>query len=249
MELKYLEWNLHAMGGREYTIPGFIADYIKDVDIFVLVEFCASEGFDEFSKNLRDFDLYCSPYTSKGYNQVCIGMRKSLKYNLSSIVSVDVCDVNIPELLQVDVKIGEKEISILGTRIKTQSRTIKNQINFLKSHLAKLDSYICLGDFNARFKFINDNLSCVGDVYGPRTLNGYYSFVQKNGGMVALDWLLTYNVNNVYNGYADAMDSPNATFDWSFVSEENGYGKKSSSDYLGIKGLPDHAILKGMFEI
>lgn len=250
MELKYLEWNLHAMGGIGYTIPNFIPDYLKKVDVFVLVEFCASDGFDSFRKSLKDFDLYCSPYISKGYNQICIGVRKSLNYSLSSIISVDVCDENIPELLQVDIEINEKSISILGVRRKTESDTINNQINFLKSRLSKLNSYICLGDFNARYKFMNDNLSCVGDVYGPRTLNNYYySFVQKNGDKVALDWLLTKNVNRVYNGYPDAANTPNATFDWSFVSGENGYGTKSKLDYIGIRGLPDHAILKGMIEI
>ena len=113
MELKYLEWNLHAMGGIGYTIPSFIPKYIEDVDVFVLVEFCASDGFDAFRKSLKDFDLYCSPYASKGYNQVCIGVRRSLNYSLSSIISVDVCDENSPELLQVDIKINEKSISIL----------------------------------------------------------------------------------------------------------------------------------------
>lgn len=31
------------MGGIGYTIPSFIPKYIEDVDVFVLVEFCASD--------------------------------------------------------------------------------------------------------------------------------------------------------------------------------------------------------------
>ena len=29
MEIKYLEWNLHAMGGRGYEIPKFVVNYLK----------------------------------------------------------------------------------------------------------------------------------------------------------------------------------------------------------------------------
>ncbi len=37
MELKYLEWNVHAMGGIGYEIPAFVSNYINSVDVFVLV--------------------------------------------------------------------------------------------------------------------------------------------------------------------------------------------------------------------
>ena len=49
--------------------------------------------------------------------------------------------------------------------------------------------------------------------------------------------------------YKDVKYSPIATYDWSFLTEENGYLGKTEYDYLGIKGLPDHAILKGMVKI
>ena len=38
MEIKYLEWNLRAMGGTEYKIPAFISKLVNSEDIFVLVE-------------------------------------------------------------------------------------------------------------------------------------------------------------------------------------------------------------------
>ena len=50
MELKYLEWNLHSMGAKEYQIPLFICDYLNEIDIFVLVEFCIGKGWDTFKK-------------------------------------------------------------------------------------------------------------------------------------------------------------------------------------------------------
>ena len=65
MEIKYLEWNLHAMGGIGYEIPSFVSKCINSVDIFALVEFCASNGWEEFKHDLeKEFDLYCSPFVS-----------------------------------------------------------------------------------------------------------------------------------------------------------------------------------------
>ena len=36
-------------------------------------------------------------FVSKGYNQVCIGVRRNLMYKLIAVKTVDVCDVNRPE--------------------------------------------------------------------------------------------------------------------------------------------------------
>lgn len=66
-----------------------------------------------------------------------------------------------------------------------------------------------------------------------------------------MDWALIKikEAKKVYNGYGDSVDSPYATYDWSFVNQENGYGNKTKGDYLNIRGLPDHAILKGMIKL
>lgn len=251
-EIKYLEWNLHAMGGKGYQLPTFIPEYIEKVDIFVLVEFCAANGWQEFRNELeKNFDLYCSPYVSKEYNQVCIGMRKSMGYELLSVVSADVCDVNVPEVLEVDIKIGNKALSIIGTRIKTEAGTKQAQYDYLKKHLGKLDSFLCLGDFNCVYNHLSKQFSSVADigVYGPRITNGYHSFVFKNGDACGLDWLLAKGLDSIYNGYEDSSQSPTATYDWSFITSQNGYKDKTEYDFLGIRGLPDHAILKGMVKI
>lgn len=259
MVLKYLEWNLHAMGGQGYKIPDFVAACVKEkeVDFFVLVEFCVSDGFDNFRRILSDFDLYYSPYAS-GYNQVCIGIRKQLPYRLLSVLTENICDANIPEFLQVDVELGGEALSLMGTRIKTQSHTKAAQFAFLNYHLSTLPRYICLGDFNALSEFIKNHLPAASEnIYGPRTTNGYYSHVitekTKKGDSVAvevaLDWLIAKNVKSIYNGYDDASRSPYATFDWTFVTPNNGYHEKTAHDYLGMRGLPDHAILMGRIEI
>lgn len=260
MEIKYLEWNLHAMGGCSadknfiYKVPDFIAGYLKLVDIFVLVEFrqADKDNWQKFKDDLNDFDLYCSPYVPKGYNQVCIGIRKSLSYELLSVVSCDFRDKCEPEFLKVGIKLDGKEISIIGTRIKTGSER-KPQVEYLKNHLQKIDQFICLGDYNAVYTTLAGEFSMVGDVYGPRTTtNCYYSYVHENDNndnKVGLDWLISKGIENVHNGYSDNKQSPYATYDWSFVTESNGYENKTEKDYLDFDGLPDHAILKGMIEV
>ena len=250
MEIKYLEWNLHAMGGIGYEVPSFVSKCINSVDIFALVEFCASNGWEEFKHDLeKEFDLYCSPFVSKGYNQVCIGVRRNLIYKLIPVKTVDVCDVNRPEFLQVDIEIENKKLSIIGTRIKTKSDTKLIQYNYLKSCFNNIDRFLCLGDFNCVHNTLSEYFSSVAEVYGPRIVNDYHSFVFKDGDRVGLDWLVEKGLDSVYNGYQDVKCSSIATYDWSFLTEENGYLGKTENDYLGIKGLPDHAMLKGMVKI
>lgn len=248
-EIKYIEWNLNARGGINYEIPMFITKYLKEADLFVLVEFCASKGWDRFKDEMKEYDLYCSPYTSVGYNQVCIGIRRDIKYKLISVVTKDICDINIPEFLQINIMMDNKELSIIGTRIKTQSDTKDKQINYLKNYFKNVQRFICLGDFNADYSNLSDKLLPVSDVYGPRVYQGYYSYVHRRGGTSGLDWIVSKNIGAIYNGYIDAEKSPYSTYDWGFVIEENGYGSKKEDDYLNIHGLPDHAILKGMFKI
>lgn len=249
MVLKYLEWNLHAKGGYGYNqIPDFIVRNLEPVDIFVLVEFRQADNWSEFKSNLRDFDLYCSPYVPKGYNQVCVGIRKSLGYKLLSVVSCDVCDMSKPEFLDVGIKLDGKETRIVGTRIKTGGLR-EPQVEYLKKYLEDIERFVCLGDYNAVQTTLTNEFSGIGDVYGPRILNGYYSYVHKNDDKMGLDWLISKGIKKVDNGYPDKAKSPIATYDWSFVTESNGYGNKTVKKYLDIDGLPDHAILKGMIEI
>jgi len=253
MELKYLEWNLHAQGGRDYNIPGFVPEYLKQVDLFVLVEFKIAKGWSDFTEELEsDFDLYCSPYATQEYNQVCIGLRKTAFGEPNAIITADnMCNGNISEYLRVDIPLQGKNLSIIGTRIKTQSGTKNEQYAWLKEQLSGIERYICLGDFNCVSTVLSQTFDGEAVVYGPRISNNYYSYVFEDGEsrFRGLDWALIKGANRVYNGYGDSVDSPYATYDWSFVNQENGYGDKTERDYLNIRGLPDHAILKGMIKL
>ena len=114
--------------------------------------------------------------------------------------------------------------------------------------MKKTDTVLCLGDFNCVYNVLSKTFSGIVDVYGPRVVNGYHSFVFKNRDACGLDWLLAKDLK-VYNGYADKHQTPIATYDWSFINSNNGYGNKTKYDCLNINGLPDHAILKGMFSL
>ena len=155
MEIKYAEWNLNARGGYGYGIPSFIPNYIKDSDIFTLVEFSQGEGWEAFKAQMIDFDLYCSPYSTNGYNQVCIGIRKTLGYKLLMVKTMDICDIEIPEFLHVGIEIDKTILNIVGIRIKTQRGVEIEEVQrgFLKEHLDTIsDSILCLGDFNVTSK-------------------------------------------------------------------------------------------------
>lgn len=256
MEIRYLEWNLNARGNKNYTFPSFVPEYIiqqdknTDIDILVLLEFRNGNNWNVFKETLeKEFDLYISPYVSSNYNQVCIALRRSRNFQIDKIIVEDSFDINIPEFLQIDVHINEKQLSIIGTRIKTQGNSKINQYQFLKTRLTSLNTALCLGDFNCVFNTLKNNMGNGLDVYGPRITNNYYSFVFKDGSRQGLDWAITKGISCVKNPYDDIVESPYATYDWEFIKYKNGYKNKTEKDYLNIEGLPDHAILKGAIDI
>lgn len=74
-------------------------EYLKQVDLFVLVEFKNADGWSAFTKELEsEFDWYCSPYATQEYNQICIGVRKTAFGKSNAIITADnMCNGNIPE--------------------------------------------------------------------------------------------------------------------------------------------------------
>ncbi len=222
-----------------------------------MVEFFASEGWDEFQNALEDdYDLYVSPGPVIGYNQVCIGISKKLNYKYKSVKTLDISDHFKPEFLQVDIELEEKILTIIGTRIKSQKdyitkkNTKEKQLEFLKDHIKNIDNeVICLGDYNFTQGYISNIFGAIADCWGPRINNDYYSYAFNKDDHIGLDWLLTKKIKDVFNGYEDKGKSPFATYDWKFIDEIEDYGDHSKDDYLGIDGLPDHAILKGMISL
>lgn len=251
VQLKYLEWNLNARGNYiNYTIPPFVIDYIKTVDIAVLVEFQNGTNWYEFRSKLEPEYILCvSPHVSDNFNQVCIALRRNRNIKIENILVKNIFDQNIPEFLQLDVKIDDKTLSIIGTRIKTEGNSKPAQYDFLKKRIEYLENILCVGDFNCTSKTLQQKMGNTLDVYGPRIAKGYFSYVFENNNSQGLDWVITKGIQKIYNPYQDQNNSPFATYDWSFISRANGYGHKTKHDFLNISGLPDHAILTGIIEL
>lgn len=259
MKINYLEWNIKSAGNKNHIIPLWIAGYlIKNrteitVDIIVLTEFRCGKNWDHFKNILeKEYNIFISPYTSANINQVCIALKREKKFKVKSIITENIYNTEIPELLQLNVLVddqSQKEFAIIGTRIKTQGNKKKEQIAFLNNKLKTLETCLCIGDFNCTNRKLQELLSSEIEVYGPRIVNDYYSFVHKDHKKIGLDWLISKGLKNVNNPYDDQKESPYATYDWEFINKDYGYGDKSKEDYLNIKGLPDHAILLGQFEL
>lgn len=250
MELKYLEWNLHGKGGRGYKIPEFVANYAlaKNVDMMIFVEFCICSNWDIFKLALErnHYDVYVSSYAS-GHNQVCIALRRGL-FQVTEILSENPIDSHKPEFLQINTLVEGKKLAIVGTRIKTELNTKPEQYIFLHNRLNVLPTVFCIGDFNCVSNVLKTNMKSL-DIYGPRVLEGYYSFVFPNGDCQELDWVISKGIEKIWNPYSDKSRSPFVTCDWGFITEDNGYGRKTECDFLGVHSLPDHAILMGAIEI
>lgn len=255
MDITYLEWNIGATGNVDYTIPSWAVEYLmtKNVDIIVLTEFRCGYNWDYFKQIIETkYDIYISPYSSSGINQVCIALRRAKGFNVKSIMVEDIYNSEIPELLQLNVSIDDikqKEFVILGTRIKTQDNKKPNQIKFLNNRLKSLETCFCVGDFNITSGNLEKLLSPDLEVCGPRILNNYHSFVCEDNNKRGIDLVICKGLKKVTNPYPDQKDSPYATYDWGFLNKYHGYGTKSKNDFLAQNELPDHAILLGQFEI
>lgn len=251
-EYSYLEWNIQGAGGyNNYSTPHFVIDTIlcKDMDIVVLVEFFISSKFDYLITLLsKKYHVFISPFVM-GHNQVLIALKKE-KFEETEIVevnSINVINKSLPEFLSVRLKIGDKDLYVIGTRIKTEGDTNKAQFDFLNNRFQLMTSFICLGDFNSTVSNVQRILNSKFEVRAPRTLNyENWSFVHKNGDKVGIDLVVSKGIN--INKLKE-RNNQFVEYCWDFIKKENGY-IKSSSEYLDpFDGKPNHAILIGSFSV
>ncbi len=250
MTYTYMEWNLHGCGGRN-CIPEFVAQEVlkQNFDIVVLTEFNASAGWENFRAAMeKRYELHVSPY-AKGYNQVCIAVKRGC-FDILRVDAVNIVDYQMPELLRLDTKEkkGKENLTIVGARIKTQGHEKVAQRKFLGDYLRQIpyQKLVCLGDFNYSLGELKEDMAGL-EAFGPRTANGLYSYVCSDGRRMGRDWIISRGISHFENPFADKGESPYATYDWSFVTSENGYGYRLPEDPLIDLPLPDHAILMGEF--
>lgn len=258
----YLEWNVNARGGNggKYTIPDWLSNYTTLTDIVVLTEFRCDNNWEKFKSDMeKEYYVFVSPYTTEWYNQVLVAVKKS-KFKVESVKTIDIMDDILPEFLRVDLitKESNTNISVIGVRIKIGNkkdpdRFLKRNKQYIKLNdiLKEIPVFLCIGDFNPKKHEEMENLLDAGKRYGPRTVKReYYSLVGDYGGKYSQDWLFVKGIEvKDKNPFPCHDKSPNATYCWTFISKEHGYAGKTKEDYLGIDGLPDHAMLMGAFEI
>ncbi|MCI2105268.1 MAG: endonuclease/exonuclease/phosphatase family protein [Intestinimonas sp.] len=260
--IKIMEWNIHGAGGYgNYAIPNFVADTIlyQKVDIAIIVEFVAGKQWDYLKKTLeKTYNLFLSPYISER-NQVMIALKKETGFSIKRVLTENPLEKEKPESLQIEAKLDSTSLAIMGVRIKTQGtkEQIASQFEFLKDHLKSLKNtnVLCAGDFNVWKKPLSKKLGIISDnIFTPKyamefgdfnTLDTWSAVIRNPKtdvvGKALIDHIVTIGIE---------MHSDSIVYDWSFVTNGNGYGNRKPEDYKSdLIGLPDHAILFAEFEL
>lgn len=274
-ELKAMVWNIHGAAStgwnNNYTIKKFVVDKITSINasIIIINEFVIASGWDYFQDRLINNDyLFFLTHTSTN-NGVLIAVKKyisGLNFNNQELYGAEIVSTYMnttindkPNFLQVKLSVNNKELYIIGIRIKvliekdateTQKQYYKNQqLRALKDHLDSISSdamILCGGDFNTWRNPISNMLSSNYNVSTPKyqmaiwqdysTLNTWSAVPYKNGNKQLFDHFISSKniqvIDLVYDG-------------WSFVfSNPNEYKNRKAEDYKSdLIGCPDHDIL------
>lgn len=269
--MKILEWNLNLRTQKgndfkqpvvasELVIPEFVGNVLNNIqyDIVVLTEFIKCYNWKEFVGSLINYNVFINcDNEDKG---VLIAVKKEIE-----VIEI-VREINglknkpAPHFLQVKVRYKQKEIYIIGTRIKVGSghkedfEERKKQFDSLKKHISLLskDGLVVTGDFNNAY---------IRDDYKGRPQESYnYDKIKKwfkeinmklieiegfsHAGYLKEDHLIVSNDMKAKGVYSEE-----------FISEEN-LGQEIycniyfKGDYFNKKditlpiGYPDHSILK-----
>lgn len=272
--IKLLGWNINGRAGFvNYVVPvRLIIDSVIKIqpDIIVLTEFIRLAcGFCELKNAFTDlgYDVECSKYQINT-NGILIASKKEIQ-----ATEIDTTTMSKPNYLAKKLKINEKELLIVGTRIiptddwKERKEQLDNLIEKLETHKNTGGKFIVIGDFN------NGNIQYESnkDFEYPKTCERHsynYQIIwriieeDKKWSLITPDQGGPYNngkfsiitkdnKGKTYHTKDDHIISSlskdnfsNYDYIWSFVSKENGYGDLTKNDYLSdLIGLPDHAIL------
>ncbi len=276
-----MDWNIHGAASvgwnNGYTIKKFIVDRIiaEKSDIVIINEFIISKGWDYFQEKLIEFGYIWFMTNTSTDNGVLIAVKKeSLDMDLvnevlykSEMVTTKMMTTQSdkPNFLQVKLNINNKELYVIGTRIRVlidknateeQISTFKiNQLQALKEHMDKVPSsvaIVCGGDFNVWQSTIKKELGTNYSVSTPRysmsvwqdysTLDTWSAVPYCNGNKQLFDHYISRGIKELKNVNYDG---------WSFVNTSaNEYQNRSKADYKSdLIGCPDHDILTADIEL
>jgi hypothetical protein len=235
-------------------------------DVICLTEYVQGSLHDKIAEFLTicGYDCVLGDQTYNNSVLLAINLNGILKdYKVTSkkkVLKLDLTEseevLPKPNFCEIQLSKGDQKLVIIGIRIRTSENkeTLRcKQFQALNAYLeanhgcAKANQntkIICMGDFNqfkasiTRYKlldFFNQNEIFPRFKEDPPDQD--WSFVFKPPSKVQLDLIAVKN--------SVAEKTNDKWYDWSFVSDLNGYGNKNScDDKSDLTGLPDHAILR-----
>lgn len=276
--IKICEWNIHHQGGSSSnTTPGWVVAELKDQDIVVLTEFPTDVAEDSAAarvnakadassrsrklvlEGLQKAGFTCFPSNNQCGNDVLIAIKESLIAGSEPELRYcnPYCDEGklIPENAIVELKIGDRDLVVVGVRIRTLEHfeARKAQFESLVDELKKLSDrpVLIAGDWNHGKVGLADkhwNLELMERRLGE--LN--YSVSPKKGSSIFQE-----------NGYYDFPDDHFVVNQAMLCLEEVNYDRdfteRDSSEYKWGRNFcnwssdkgesvrppyPDHAMLK-----
>lgn len=254
---KVIEWNINQRSGfgSEY-IPEFVSDEIieQKADVIVLTEFFWCSNAEDFlKKTFTDHGYSYDTSTNEDTNNVVIAWLNSKLTKIDVDKSViTMGNNNVPNYLRVDLKeLDGNVFSVVGVRIRiVSSIQRKEEMKFILDKLKEISNPIILtGDFN------NNRRATIDPNWSLKVID---EMIEKNFTRYTPSGQSIYQENAMcgYN-YEFAEDHImvrdmiiyEESYDRNFVCKALEYypwGK----DFKDVgPGYPDHAIVKGYFEM
>jgi len=136
-KLKAMVWNIHGAAStgwsNQYEIKNFVVDKVVDIkaDVIIINEFVVSQGWDYFQQQLVAHNYIWFITHTSGNNGILIAVKKQILNNADSIADqvyqTEIVTTTMttkikdkPNFLQVKLNIGEKELYVIGTRIRVK---------------------------------------------------------------------------------------------------------------------------------
>lgn len=269
--MKIVEWNINLRTQKatkyknsieedDLIIPKFVSHVLNDIDsdIIVLTEFIQCKNWKEFVGDLKSYNVFTNCDNEK--KGVLVAIKKEIEI-IEVIKDLNISENNsIPHFLQVTVKYMNKEISIIGTRIKvlkgdkTDFKQRKEQFDCLKEHICTISngSIVVTGDFN-NARILKDYTGKNQETYNYEKIKKWFEDI----GLRLIEIEGFSHMGYLKEDHIILSQDMDATCEYSdsFINEEylgkeiyyniyfkgDYYNKKDSS--LPI-GYPDHNLLK-----
>lgn len=254
-------WNINQRSnfGSKREIPSIIFEEInrQNADVIVLTEFVKVEKYRSFFQDLEmnDYKVINDPRDLLNMNQVLIAVKNNLLANNSFVVSTmphnDSVNKLFPNFLHLSLTTQEKEIHIVGTRIRIENSTAEDfqerklQLDTLTEYLQQLKgTVIVVGDFNNGWYQEGEKANS----YEGRSREFYsYPLMKQIVNAIGFEVHTPKNSYSWNNGFkldhilTKGAKLFNPLYDWEFTE---------SKDYIqNAIGMPDHAVLTAQVAI